>query len=230
MKLVHRIVVAAVLAWLGSSGLALAEPISITSGVISLTRDPTTSVPMTLSGTDGVRSFAFNGLLEGDLSYGAHTCDPCGATATDFSIAIPAFSASHGDVTYGSESYTVERVFDDGELHVFILGRAPLPPSPPAVGDVATVTAPFTMTGALFPPFGSGGRANTLVGSGVATLELFVDSSGSQGPAWTFHSGEYRFTAADPGPVPEPATILLCGSGLAFAALRRRRKANGTNI
>jgi hypothetical protein len=227
MKLVHRIVVAAVLASLGSSGLALAEPISITSGVIALTRDATAHSPMTLSGTDGVRSFAFSGLLESQVNYEARDCNPCGATATDFSIAILTNGGSHGDVTYGPESYTVGG-FEDGGLSVFILGRAALPPSPPAAG-VATVTAPFTMTGRLFAPFDNVGRE--LVGSGVATVQLVSDPSvPEQGPAWAFSSAEYRFTgAADPGPVPEPATILLCGSGLAFAVLRRRRKANGAH-
>jgi hypothetical protein len=95
MKLVHRIVVAAVLAWLGSSGLALAEPISITSGVIALTRDATAHSPMTLSGTDGVRSFAFSGLLEAQVNYEARDCNPCGATATDVSIAILTNGGSH---------------------------------------------------------------------------------------------------------------------------------------
>jgi hypothetical protein len=226
MKLVHRFVVATVLAWCPSTDLAVAEPISITSGVTRLTRDQTASMPMTLWGTDGVRSFAFSGLLGGDSGWGAHTCDPCRATATDFSIDL-SVSPSFGDVTYGSEGYRVPAEFpEDPNLYVSIRGRAPLPPSPPAVGDVATVTAPFTMTGALFPPFG--GRANTLVGSGVATLDLRVDPFGSEGPVWGFRSGEYRFTdATSPAPVPEPATILLCGSGLALAVLRRRRKANG---
>jgi len=231
MKRVHRIVVAAVLGWFASAGLATAEPISITSGVLTLSSDQTASVPMTLSGTDGVRSFAFRGFIESDLAHGVYECKPCGRTATGFSIAIPGFGASHGDVTYGSESYTVGKVFEDGGLNVFILGRATLPSSLPEVGDVATVTAPFTMTGGLFAPFDSGGRDSTLVGSGVATLQLFGDPGNEQGPAWAFRAGEYRFTGgAVPGPVPEPATIFLCGSGLALAVLRRRRNANGTNI
>jgi hypothetical protein len=108
---------------------------------------------------------------------------------------------------------------------VFILGRAALP-SPPAAG-VATVTARLTMTGRLFAPFHNVGR--DLVGSGAATVQLVSDPSvPEQGPAWAFSSAEYRFSGAtNPGPVPEPATILLCGSGLAPAVLRRRRKANG---
>jgi hypothetical protein len=226
MKLVHRIVVAAVLAWLGSSGLALAEPISITSGVLTLLRQTNHGLPMTLTGTDGVRSFAFSGLVEGDLAWGAEECRPCRPTATDLSIVAPGAFA-HGEVTYGPDSYTVPGGdFDGAFLTVQILGRASIPPSPPAV-DVATVTAPFTMTGFLGAPFSGGQQSrNTLVGSGVATVQLVNDTSFSPA-AWFFNSAEYRFTAADPGPVPEPATILLCGSGLALAVLRRRRKANG---
>jgi hypothetical protein len=229
MDRVHRIVVATVLAWFAATGLAVAEPISITSGIITLGREE--SAPITLSGTDGARLFAVNGDIT-DISFAAHECLPCVPGRPDFSIDIFAFGAIRGDVTYGTDSYHVGGINDeDGALNLTILGRATLPASLPAVGDVATVTAPFTMTGVLFPPFGGSGRSNTLVGSGVATLQLFGDPIGDPVAAWAFLSGEYRFTGAtDPGPVPEPATILLCGSGLALAVLRRRRKANATNI
>jgi hypothetical protein len=230
MKLVHRIVVATVLAWCPSTDLAVAEPISITSGAITLPPGAFDFAHMTLSGSDGVRLFAFNGFISG-VSFGVYECRPC---RTDFSIRIPAFGAIEGDVTYGPESYRTGGSIvadEEGSLNLLILGRATLPSSLPAVGELATVTAPFTMTGHLAPPFGGGGRSNTLVGSGMATLQLFGDPGGSQGPEWAFGSGEYRFTGpTDPGPVPEPATILLCGSGLALAVLRRRRKANATNI
>jgi hypothetical protein len=232
MKLVHRIVVATVLTWCPSAELALAEPISITSGVITIPEHSFEFADLTLSGTDGVRRFAFDGFISG-ISFGAQECRPCFPGGTDFSIHIPAFGAIRGDVTYGTESYRTGGSIvadEEGSLNLLILGRATLPSSLPAVGELATVTAPFTMTGHLVPPFSGGGRSNTLVGSGVATLQLFGDPIGDPVAAWAFRSGEYRFTSAtDPGPVPEPATILLCGSGLALAVLRRRRKANRTN-
>jgi hypothetical protein len=74
MHRVHRIVVAAVLAWFAATGLAVAEPISITSGIITLGREE--SAPITLSGTDGARLFAVNGDIT-DISFGAHECLPC---------------------------------------------------------------------------------------------------------------------------------------------------------
>lgn len=105
-------------------------------------------------------------------------------------------------------------------LALELMGSAVLP----ALGDInTTVMSPFTMLGGFSDNIDSGHR---LVGGGTATLSLtpslLID--GLQG--WTVTSVRYDFE--DSAPIPEPATVLLLGTGLA-AVIRgrpRRRTAN----
>jgi hypothetical protein len=63
----------------------------------------------------------------------------------------------------------------------------------------------------------------TLRGGGTATV--FFAPSGSfpeDGPLWSTTAVRYDFT--EPALVPEPATILMVGSGLAAAAFAKRRR------
>jgi hypothetical protein len=183
--------------------------------------------PTTLNGTDGVRTFTFtNGVITTDAIIGPYTsCEPC---TTQVSIAIHAVIGVQGDVTYGSESYSVgPGILDtDGDLNLDVFG-APISLPTAGIGELRTFTAPFTASGSLAPPFFPGGLSNTLSGSGMMSITLAGPMSVEQPREWSFRSAEYRFSAPSggPAPVPEPASCLLIASGLSALALKRRSRA-----
>ena len=89
---------------------------------------------------------------------------------------------------------------------------------PPILAPELRLTAPFTFAGQM-----AGFRGSTalfeldLEGQGTASLVL-----GTSEGRYQFRSFSYDFESAEP--IPEPATLLLCGTGLASLLVRRRSK------
>lgn len=123
-----------------------------------------------------------------------------------------------GDLTFEGQTYN-----DLGGLNSFTQARVEFTGSfvAPPLAPTATVTAPFSLASSSFTipnAAGTDSILHMLLGHGTATIQL------SQGfgddPAWVVDSVRYDFSAADP--VPEPATMLLVGLGIAGAARRLR--------
>lgn len=192
-----------------------ADTIGITGGSLSATRTSTTF------------SFAGQGLAasgrgeEGGVL--ATFCSPCMAGDT-----VSLNSNFVGGSTLGSGPAIVNGIYYDrlyyesGDLR--FVGSIIVPPTD---SSLINVTAPFSFSGNLsgwlnrIDP-GTAVFSSTLSGSGIATLQLstFFDQSRGQ-RLYSFQNVTYNFQPN--APVPEPATLVLLGTGLASIAARRWR-------
>ena len=101
--------------------------------------------------------------------------------------------------------------------------NGPLWTAPAFTGAMTTTVAvPITFFGLIRPPTPEGQNPSfiPLTGNGLATLAL---SWNAPSEGWLLSEARYQLSA-NAAPVPEPATLLLIGSGLAAAVWRRRKR------
>lgn len=213
-----------VLAFMCLSFEARADSVIVNDGYLSapgVGRGPTFSFGNPGQGV-AVSNLGFRG-DGGSLS----PCFPCRAgQLTSISANFAGgFGLGQGAATVGGINYS--QVFYTGVVSL----TAPLVAVPFDTSPLITVEAPFTLSGFIdgyatsardTPPIFS----MTLSGQGIATMILrsyFVEGFGQ---LYEFQSVTYNFSPTTP--TPEPATLLLLGTGLtAVAARYRRRKSQG---
>lgn len=199
---------------------AAADPVTITSGFVEISQ-------LTLA----------RGVLQGDafsMTFGAealvapvfYDCFPCSpGTTVNLGASFNGPRAGGSAVVDGT---TYPQVYFDGMTGTFAS------PSFVVTGESTfTATQPFSYTGVvsgyLIDPWVSGftepAFTRVLTGFGTASATFrFVRFD--EGPNDVFFSvTNPRYDFGDAAPVPEPATMLLCGGGTAFLLLRRRLRA-----
>src|SRR5215212_301425 len=198
--------------------LTRADPLLVTDGTITVTG--ISGGP--LGNLTGDNFFIGIG-GSGTGSFPPQRCFPCLPGST---MEVTGLFASS---RIGGGSFNINGTFTNVGLAGLLLLNGGTIVVPSVMGDV-TITVPFTFTANLTACpvdcfFGPTLFTVQLVGSGTATLDLTFTRLSSNGqPIFLFKQATFQFEE-----VPEPASILLFGGGLAVLTAKLRRRLSARN-
>jgi hypothetical protein len=197
---------------------AQADPIVITSGQAVITNGFIEHGVFSISGS----GFSASGAVsDGRFLPTACSSGPAQFCAPGETLPIDGLwsgGSVHFAATLDGTTYDGPDLADGSNMLLSFSGNATMPAW---TGSDAQIIAPFTFAGHLSHTVSSGaGFMQPLSGRGTATLALgpFTPDLGQM---WEVRSATYNFTSAEP--IPEPATLLLLGAGLAGAVGVRRK-------
>jgi hypothetical protein len=207
-----------------------ADTIPITAGTLMIFPPPGPGQfgdRVHLEGTRGFTLDAFNISQSGD--HHVYRCSgtpsgECGVPGGRISLEVGSSGSDlRGVATLDGRAFPIGLgEGEDGSAFVHFFDASFLVPSFNGTEHVS-VFSPFSFVGAVAPPRLTGGPSVQLVGRGTVRVDLaWASSPVSEG--WDFQHARYEFQA--PAPVPEPATLVLVGSGIVGCLIRRRRRAS----
>jgi hypothetical protein len=206
-----------------SAATAAADPIQIRSGSFAW-RSGAISVPVTLAGDGFTFSGGTNrteGLFTPIEQCGVPECRP--GTTVDL-LTYFVGNAYSGTATFEGNTYSnVGSLAGTSSLETKWVGALAIP----ADFTGGTLLAPFTFTGqfAFTPDPTLPWRNVDLFGSGTAALTFTPWQTGEFPGALSLDTVSFSFDGA--AATPEPASLLLLGTGLCGIAAARRRRLKG---
>ena len=201
---------------------AKAEPVTITSGSVSVTSTVRDTLAFNFSG-DGLAVSGINphAPVQQNLSpclSSASLCQPGDLILPNVLIYLSAEGPSF--VTFNGTTVQVSWASQDSFLQ--FTGPGVVIPSSAAETDLVTLTMPFDMTGTInVHDVNDPGPVifSTMInGSGIASLLLQRPAGNPVG--FVITAARYDFT---PAAVPEPATMILLTTGIAGVVARKYR-------
>lgn len=196
-------------------GPVLAEPI-VVSGSANV--GATTAGSISIAG----EGFALTGMTVSGIIGGVNPSLGC-CFAPGAALDLRAFWFSGNlfgtEITLGGETFPLGTA--NNPAATVVLEFTSTFTLPTLVTGPTAVESPFLFTGFVSRPVPSGPTVRAdLIGSGTATLTLGVQPGLD---VWSARNLQFQFD--DTAPIPEPATMLLVGTGLAAAYRVRRRRA-----